>query len=493
MVGTVTVREVLGLPIFRGTELVAGANGETRVVSGVNVMEVPDIESFVKGGELLLTTAYPLRDHPEQLGTLVATLHRLGVAGLAVKTGRYLDELPADMVAEAERLGFPLLILPGQTSFNEVIGALLAVVLTEYGADPGAAEAIRERLTGVALSGGGLTEIARALAGAIERGVAIVDTDGVVLGEGGEVPDDIESMPWSFAVSVAGGERGRIRVGGEHEPSLGQRRLIRQACFAAGMHVAQALASIDLDRHMRVLYLEDLVTGKAIDDGLVRERYRLFGWDFSGAHCVLLSRCEVELSDHTVSAAAESGLSRGAVAWARGHEVVALVPGSPSGDPWPAVAARWRDRLLDLGAREVTVAVGPLADSAVGFVESHRVARESLLVATATRQSVVAHDELALERLLLAVPRERLVALVDEQLGPLIASSGEAAGDLCHTLEVFLGYGNAAEAARRLFIHYNTIKHRLARISEVLAVDLHDPKVRLGLAVALQARRLVQP
>lgn len=490
--GAVTVREVLSLPAFRGTTLLAGSGGAARIVSGVNVMEVPDIESFVKGGELLLTTAYPLREHPEQLGDLVTALDRLGVAALAVKPGRYLDEIPADMIAVAERLDFPLLTLPGETSFNEVIGALLSVVLTEYGADPGAAEAIRERLTGVALSGGGLAEIARTLAGSIERSVAIVDTDGVVLGYGGSIPADVETMPWSFAVSVAGGERGRILVDGAEEPGLGDRRLIRQACFAAGMHVAQALASIDLDRHMRVLYLEDLVTGKTTDDALVRERYRLFGWDFSASHVVLLARCELELADVAVSAAAESSLGVGAVAWTRGHEVVALVPQRPGAEQLTAVAARWYERLLRLGAGVATVAVGPRAEGAAGFVESHRAARESLAVATATRQSVVAHDDLALERLLLALPRERLVAIVDEQLGPLLSSEAETQGDLCHTLEVFLGLGNAAEAARRLFIHYNTIKHRLRRISEILSADLHDPHTRLALAVALRARTLTE-
>ena len=67
----VTVREVLTLPVLAGSTVVAGAEGLGSAVSGVNVMEVPDIESFVKSGELMLTTAYPLRDHPEDLGDLV--------------------------------------------------------------------------------------------------------------------------------------------------------------------------------------------------------------------------------------------------------------------------------------------------------------------------------------------------------------------------------------------------------------------------------------
>ncbi|MEO7146543.1 MAG: PucR family transcriptional regulator ligand-binding domain-containing protein, partial [Terrimesophilobacter sp.] len=258
----ITVREVLTLPVLEGTFVVAGAGGLDRVVSGVNVMEVPDIESFVKSGELLLTTAYPLREHPEELSVLIRTLARLGLAALAVKTGRYLDSLPADSLEVADELDFPVMLVPDHTSFNEVIGAVLAVVLTEYGAEPAGAEAIRERLTGVALAGGGLQEIARTLAGALDRPVSIRDPDGISLGEGGEPGAVTEpGEPWPFPITIAGTERGRVIVGGNAEPTLGQRRLIRQACFAAGMHIAQALASLELDRQMRVLFLEELVTG----------------------------------------------------------------------------------------------------------------------------------------------------------------------------------------------------------------------------------------
>ena len=46
-------------------------------------------------------------------------------------------------------------------AFNDVISAVLAIVLADYGPEPGRAETIRERLTAVALTGGGLAEIAR--------------------------------------------------------------------------------------------------------------------------------------------------------------------------------------------------------------------------------------------------------------------------------------------------------------------------------------------
>lgn len=493
----VTVREVLTLPVLRNSYVVAGDGGLDRAVTGVNVMEVPDIESFVKSGELLLTTAYPMRDHPEDLSALVQTLSRLGLAALAIKLGRYLDRLPDEMLSMANKFDFPIIVVPDNTSFNEVIGALLAVVLIEYGAEPAGAESIRERLTGVALSGGGLLEIARTLAGALDRQVDVLDLDGTVLGHGHGDGDDSTTADhqetWTFPISVAGSERGRIVVGGLGEPTLGQRRLIRQACFAAGMHIAQALASLELDRQMRVLFLEELVTGKAFDESLVRERSRLFGWDLGTPQRVVLSRASQELPDVVVAAEAQHSLHKAAIAWARGQEVVALVPSEllTTDASLRAAAAGWRDVLIRLGGGDVTVAVGSLASTASNITASHEAARESLAIAQATRRQVVLHHLLTLERVILSVPRDRLHELVERAIGPLITADNAADSDLCSTLEMFLGTGNAADAARRLYIHYNTMKYRMARIEELIPADLHDPRTRLTLAFALQVQKLL--
>jgi purine catabolism regulator len=501
-VSAVTVREIMTLAPLRDAYVLAGAAGLERVVSGANVMEVPDIESYVVTGELLLTTGYPVHERPERLVEMLPILADRGLAALAIKPLRYLERLPEGLVSEADRLGFPVLILPDGTSFNEIIGAVLAVVLAEYGAEPGGAELIRERLTGVALTGGGLEEIARTLALALDRDVVIVDQEGAVLGEGpprsvGSADRPEPTTPWAFPITVAGAQRGRILVGGSGEPTLGQRRLVRQSCFAAGMHMAQAMASLELDRRLRVLFLEELVTGPSIDEPMLRQRSRLFGWDLTGRHCVLLARCSTELTDAQIAGAALQALPTGALAWSRGQEVVAVVPvaeeaGGRARIPFRApVEERWREALLRLGPGSVVVAVGSVAAGPHDLAASHGAAREALRIARATRRDVVRNEELMLERLMLAAPVDLLREFVEGEIGVLLAHDAESGGDLCGTLAAYLGVGNGAEAARRLFVHYNTVKHRLARIVDLTGEDLHDPRTRLRLALALEARALL--
>ncbi len=489
--GAIAVRSLLTLPPLQGSVVAAGGGGLGREVSGVNVMEVPDIESFVKAGELLLTTTYPLRKDPASLVGLVRMLDRLGLAALAVKPGRYLDHLPDEALLLAEQLDFPVILLPGDTSFNEVIGALLAVVLVEHDLEPTKADAIRERLTGVALAGGGHEEIARTLAGALECQVEVLDLDGTVLGWGGSGAMGDEE-PWSFPVSVGGSERGRIVVHGREEPSLGQRRLIREACFATGMHVARAIASMELDRQMRVLFLEELVAGKTLDDSLMRERSRLFGWDLTGDHYVVLARVVGELSGTSADAAARR-LHPDSVVWVRGQEIVMLLPADRGEPNWDleALMLKWHRFLSKAAGPQSTVAVGSVARTPGEFAGSHAHARESLAIADAIGRHLVFHDQLILERVIHAVPSGMLMELIEGSIGPLIRADEAGGSNHCGTLEMFLGARSATEAAHQLFIHYNTMKHRMSRISELLPGDLDDPRTRLRAAFALQARKLL--
>ena len=155
-----------------------------------------------------------------------------------------------------------------------------------------------------------------------------------------------------------------------------------------------------------------------------------------------------------------------------------------------ARAHRWRATLAGVARCDVHAAIGAIAWDADGLAASHRSARESLAIGEVTARPLVRHDELLLERILLSVDPTRLRELVNDQIGPLIEADRTGSGALCQTLETFLGTGNAAAAARALYIHYNTMKHRMARIVELLDVDLHDPRTRLSLLVALAARTL---
>src|SRR3954466_1209731 len=193
----ITVREALALDCMRGATIVAGADGAERRIRGVNVMEDADIVRWMRGGELLLTTGYTIRDDPSALGRLVPALAERALAGLVIKLGLYVDAVPGDVVAVADRLGFPIVGLPAETMFDDILSEVLGTILNRQAVELERSNAIHARLTQVAVDGGSFSELAAeggapaAPAGErVGRPVAIRDAQRTVPAATDGVPED---------------------------------------------------------------------------------------------------------------------------------------------------------------------------------------------------------------------------------------------------------------------------------------------------------------
>jgi DNA-binding PucR family transcriptional regulator len=87
--------------------------------------------------------------------------------------------------------------------------------------------------------------------------------------------------------------------------------------------------------------------------------------------------------------------------------------------------------------------------------------------------------------------REDLDAFAHRTLGPLVDYDRLHGGDLVRTLRAYIDEDRVQRrVAERCFVHVNTVTYRLRRISELLAVDLGDPRVIFDLTLALRIRDL---
>ena len=77
-----TIADVLQMDGFRKARLIAGKQGEKRLVTGASLMEVPDIVSYVEEGRLLLTTLFPLVSGGKQMDQLISQLYEKKVSGM---------------------------------------------------------------------------------------------------------------------------------------------------------------------------------------------------------------------------------------------------------------------------------------------------------------------------------------------------------------------------------------------------------------------------
>ena len=108
----ISLNSILRMEILHDARLLAGAAGTDQIVTSVSVMVDPNIVSAVTGGELLVSTAYAIRENLPQLLELIPQLKSHGVVGLGLKFNSYINEIPQSILDLCNKLSFPLFEIP---------------------------------------------------------------------------------------------------------------------------------------------------------------------------------------------------------------------------------------------------------------------------------------------------------------------------------------------------------------------------------------------
>lgn len=170
-----TVKDLFSIPHFKEAVLLGGRSGLEQTISRINVMEVPDVINWVKPGEFLMTTGYPLKHNPELFVTLIEQLVQKGVVALGIKTKRFIDTVPDSAVKAAEFHGLPLIELPPDTAFSDVVREVMERVLVTEVRQLTLLQSRVQRLSQVLLHGDGLHAFLHHLQLLIQNPVVLLD------------------------------------------------------------------------------------------------------------------------------------------------------------------------------------------------------------------------------------------------------------------------------------------------------------------------------
>ncbi|MFG2881173.1 PucR family transcriptional regulator [Streptomyces sp. NPDC048297] len=136
------------------------------------------------------------------------------------------------------------------------------------------------------------------------------------------------------------------------------------------------------------------------------------------------------------------------------------------------------------------VGVSPRFESLRDTPQALRFARLALSGLPGDGPGVALFDDSPLAMLVAAAPTEA-ARLVEVVLGPVLQLPAPERARLLQTLgHWFTAKGVAADAARQLYIHPNTVRYRLRRIEELTERSLTDPTAVADLGTALHALRL---
>lgn len=541
-----TVSDLLQLDLLREVRPVAGKTGLGREIRWVHIW--PEVLPWFHGGELLLTTGYSWPGRPKEQRRIVRELGEAKLAAILFATGRFFPSIPPAILETAERVGLPILEAPSDIGFAEVTEVVNREIIRRQYEVIERSEQIHKHLTAVALEARELADICQALSSVIRKPVAIVDAgfrplaraesawegSGLPMDPEWFSPDRLERSGRREILGEIQRTRGPLRVRGRGEPEARDRivcpirlagepvgylwvlegtdpltdldlRAAEHGAVVAALHILRQQTVASVEARVQNSFVQALIQGELGKTTGLEERARLLGFDPEASYVVGLLALvgpggrkraldgpeEFHLRERLDRALRLSLRESGypALLGYLMNQVVFLLPaGADQGALRSKVAALWKRVHEFESAIPCAMALGSVHARASGVAASYAEA-DGVLTAS-EGEGVFWYQDLLLVRLLSSVGDDRVLRdLVDRTLGQLRrARQGEA---LCDTLRALIRHSfNQRAAARALRTHWNTMRHRIARIEEILQRPLSDPNVRLQLQLALEVERM---
>ena len=199
-----TVGEALLTGPLTGARVLAGAGGLDRVVEYVTVVDAPDAANWLRGGEFVLTTAYAVKDTPEGQVDLIKRLIAAGAAALGIKLRRFVDALSDEALACAEQADFPIVEMPYEVAWVDIITPVLGEVLERQADVLRRSMDIHTQFIQTVLGGGGMHDIAASLSQQIGAAVAVVGMRNTVVASADVSPqeDGNAAMDWPQEIKI---------------------------------------------------------------------------------------------------------------------------------------------------------------------------------------------------------------------------------------------------------------------------------------------------
>jgi purine catabolism regulator len=530
-----TVQQMIERGGFFDFVIYAGGGGlRAREVRTVCVIDTADIESWLFGGEFLLTSGFLFKDDPEQLGSLIEMADRKNAAALGVKIGRYIDSIPQEVLRIADRLSFPLIGIPFHYAHTDIINPAVIAIAGRQSKMSEMSEEMRGRFLDALLEGDAPRSILSLLheyarkdimflnAGTGERRAFPEDSEFARLAGNAPVSSLIERFRHEeIALKPSSFSPGAPKPGGYlfidgHTPDEKALAALSHAKDALRLHLRWEFDLWKAERGRRTQFVQDVLYKRFKHASEIQGKARAFGWSLDGRQAVVLvgvdyarsseqAREEPDIGAYEIFRSMLGKVQPGEIPYTPLKDGMAFVVAAPR-DEWPRVkaalteafAAARRSARHETGL-QLVLGVGSPADDLVDCDKSFREARRTAAMARDSETPAIPcfWEDMGVYKLLAPIYntresrdflREHLGALMDHGKGAKTQDS------LLQTLFcVIRNNWQLKPAAAAMNLHYNTIKYRYRRITEILGTDLDSYGERLCLVLAMELYALNGP
>ena len=364
-----------------------------------------------------------------------------------------------------------------------------------------------QQLTGILLAGSDVQQAVSLLASELDTGLELCDPLGRVVAYAGQTAAPAVTQ---HALATADASLGTLTAHQCQDLDEPAAQLLAAASGILALQLSRHRERYETEQRLHRQFLIDLLR-PGTDQGELMARASLLGLDLESPRTVCCAGIHVgpkALSARppvltgraleTVEQAVTRRFPR-SIAILHGAAAVILIPHTRHDRE--ALVQGLRAALADatqaLTGMQLSAGLGAVCLTPDDYAGSYQDAALALELARCRPAGgvVLAREQLGIYGMLArSLDPEGLRSCILPMLAPLLRSDDQRGTEHLRTLRVYLAHDRHLQrAADALHLHANSLRYRLHRIEQLLAVDLHDPDDLFHLELAVRIADVVRP
>nr|WP_282580210.1 helix-turn-helix domain-containing protein [Natroniella sulfidigena] len=295
---------------------------------------------------------------------------------------------------------------------------------------------------------------------------------------------------------------------------------LEHAATVLKLDIQKRISHQEIETRYRDEFVQDLIFGNIQSAEEVKRRGELYDWSFSDELTVMIvdidnfkkqyttmdsKKIKPKLEDVKrqlfLKAKRIVGQSFSNVTYTNlSDKIIFLIEYRDARDDYTfkveSTADKIRSKINQSVDLTVTIGVGDAKDSILDVNESYKEAKKAVKLGRVIyeQDQTIFYNSLGAYKLLDSIYKtEAATTFLKSYLDDLITYDQEHNMDLVETLTVLVQHDwNMKAAAKKLFIHYNTMKYRVKKIGQILDVDLSNGEEKLNINLALKLLQMTE-
>lgn len=524
------IQDALAIGDLTKSTIVAGSDGMTRKITSIEVMEVPEVVSWVTSGILVMTTFYSIMNDEGKQIEIVQTLIDKKAAGIVIKLGRFVNALPDRMLAIANKEKFPIIIIPKDVSYINVLAPLYERLYKEKQLTENTHHPFK---TFESKSFSSLSEAMEELSEIVNGTIYIEDAESTLLYSTRKfLPNgwrksnalfskpnypEYENLAMEWRVSLMQTRGTLLKIDGFRDiiimPLISNKHVFGTLHIpytdrfgitnSLSEHISDAankIAELFMNeqlylqkkriQHLKLLEEFNQADDQKFDDNdhfVIRFQADWFEKSYSPADYVI-DHSNIILKEmlSIMNDVPECSF----ILFEKHNHFYALVTCMKNTDMGAMHSLK---KVSAESLHPLTIAVVPIMKNSRAFEDRIRLADKTMEIGQLIRpeERFYTYDQLGIYEILIDLTSRDLVGnYIQSILGPLFSVQNK---ELLDTLEIYLNEnGNVTKASERLFIHRRTLTYRLQKVQDLLQMNIDDAENRFILNFCIRIKSLAR-